>query len=247
MNLVAFRARLPIVKMVAAGPTHGMKRTLADALSPSGLGARPAPPVEAAPPVSAPHLAPVDPCVVQVPADGLCLYHCAVAAADASSWVRSHSPATGLASSVAAQVEDTRRAELFRQAVIARVRVAGRAEDADRLGQAGPSGYPGEEEMAFVADELSGQVVLQCGEIQTVHGTGPLSAHFRWVLLPSGAGHFLLHQSWLPMTKKFKPADGEAEASVGRGARAWITLSGGLDWKLEALTSSKMSFICGVH
>lgn len=44
---------------------------------------------------------------------------------------------------------------------------------------------------------VRGQVVLQHEDYQSVHGDGPLLMHVRWVLLPSGAGHFMLHQSWI--------------------------------------------------
>ena len=56
---------------------------------------------------------------------------------------------------------DRAKAEAFRVAVIARLRSAGRASDADRLGQPGPAGYPGDDEMPFIAAELGGQVVLR--------------------------------------------------------------------------------------
>ena len=182
--------------------TQGVKRSLADAMSPSITGPRPAPPAAASAPEGPPHLGPSHPCVVQVPADGFCLYHCAVAAADAAGWARTHAQTSGLAVGRAAQAEDRRRAEDFRAAVIARVRAAGRHEDADILGLPGAAGYPGEDELPFVAAELGGQVVLQHDELQSVHGHGSLKAHVRWVLLPGGpgqvgSGHFMLHQSWV--------------------------------------------------
>ena len=55
---------------------------------------------------------------------------------------------------------DRAKAEAFRVAVIARLRSAGRASDADRLGRPGPAGYPGDDEMPVIAAELGGQVVL---------------------------------------------------------------------------------------
>ena len=161
----------PVAK--AACASVAMKRKMSDDLGAGVSGTRPETPSCAAHLAGLPHLSAEDPSVVEVPGDGLCLYHCAVAARDAKAWALSHSPVTGLAKTACEQLEDRRRAEEFRESVISRLRAAGRAEHADRLGLPGAAGYPGEDEMPFVAGALSGQVILQSGDLQVVHGSPP--------------------------------------------------------------------------
>ena len=67
---------------------------------------------------------------------------------------------------------------------------------ADRLALPGPAGYPEEEDLFLISQVWGGDILLQIGDLQRLY-----SVHLRMV---HGAGHtsghYVLVQSWFPMT-----------------------------------------------
>ena len=137
-----------------------------------------------------------------MPADDRCLYHCGVACRDLRGWWQSHDSVTGLAANKETQDRDIRAAEDVKIGVILAASQAGEEATVDRLRLAGSAGTPGQEEIVFLAKHLGGQVVMQMGRNQELHGQGPRVAHLSWVLTKDGAGHqsghFVVLQSWMP-------------------------------------------------
>ena len=76
---------------------------------------------------------------IRMAPDGLCLYHCIVAAAD-----HINNASSSLSERVA-------RAEKLRSATICKLREHGLSHRADRLGLSGYDGYPDEEDFSYVA------------------------------------------------------------------------------------------------
>ena len=178
------------------------------------------------PPEHPPHLGDGDPAAVQVPADGRCLYHCAVACRNLRDWVSTHDPNTGLATDTVMRKHDESSSLEVRDAIMNVAAELGERQVADRLKKSGLAGYPGQEELPFLSTVLGGQIILQSGPAQEVIGTGPLVAHIGFVLSTDGAGHasghFIVHQSWLPVRRAQKrPSDGPgvAQASIGVGGK----------------------------
>ena len=99
---------------------------------------------------SPPQLSDPDVVRIPVPADGLCLYHCCVAARDVASWrANTHSNGCGVTPDV--HREMCMRAASVRVNVISRARERGLHDVADRLAQDWPEGYPGLDDLAFLS------------------------------------------------------------------------------------------------
>ena len=169
----------------------------------SSLSKRPMITVEFTPPIAPPHLREDQGPVVAVPADGLCLYYCAVACGDLARWAATHYPKSGLAKDTTARAQDVSLAWIYRDRVIAAARHAGDSAMADRLARPGLLGYPDQDALPYLAQALEGQIVLQSMSIQTVFGEGPLQAHLLFCMSVDGAGkssgHFAVLQSWVPL------------------------------------------------
>ena len=187
---------------------------------------RPVVSVATSPPGHAAHLGDNDPVAVQVPADGMCLYYCAVACRDLGHWVSTHDAATGLARDPAGRQRDVVSAAEVKDAVMMAAAECGDKKEADRLKQEGPAGYPGQETLLYLSKVLGGQVVLQSAEVQEVVGHGPLVAHLGFCLSVDGAGHssghFVVHQSWAPLPRAAgRPrVDGGLGDDGGRAAKS---------------------------
>ena len=136
---------------------------------------------------------------VQAPADGMCLYHCGAACSDWRRGVWTHDRDTGLAHAPPLRTMDLEQAGRMRDAVIAAAVAAGEHATAARLRQKGKRGYPGQDEMPYLASAMKGQIVLQSGDVQEVFGNGPLVAHIAFKLVRDSAGmpsgHFVALQS----------------------------------------------------
>lgn len=154
-------------------------------------------------PEHAPHITAADVALVEVPADGLCLYHCANACADLRQWQTTHSPTGGWAMDPDKIADDSKKALEVRDKIVERASAGGDVETAARLMLDGGGGYPGESEMKFMAEYLNGTVALHAADHTTLHGHGPLVAQIRFLMKADGAGHlsphFAVHQSWMPL------------------------------------------------
>ena len=172
------------------------------------------------PPAHPAHLDDTDISLVQVPADGMCLFHCAVACRSLREWSASHGPSSGLAIDDAARQRDVQRALEVRDAVMMAAVAAGNKKAADRLKLPGSDGYPGQDELPYLSVVMGGQIVLQSGDVQEVIGTGPLVAHLCFLLSVDGeghaSGHFAVHQSWMHLSGALKRSCAGALES-GRG------------------------------
>ena len=88
--------------------------------------------------------------------DGLCLYHCCVAARDVASWrANTHNNGCGVTQDVHREL-CMRAGICTRQCHLSRARERGLHDVADRLEQEGPEGYPGLDDLALVADVVGG-------------------------------------------------------------------------------------------
>jgi hypothetical protein len=136
---------------------------------------------------------------LQMPPDGLCLSHALYAARNPKQWLKIEGgrDPDGTARLAGKQRKDQRHARTILDEVVGRMLSLGLDEQAERLTRAGSAGFPGDEDLPFFAQVVGGtiQVVpLTLGEFQApaAFGTGPLYATVGHVLLPSGAGHFVL-------------------------------------------------------
>ena len=65
--------------------------------------------------------------LINVPADGMCLYHCVVAAHDVPRWLREHDD-RGIGTSLEMQVRDTQRAKEAKAAIVNHLRLLGHVD-----------------------------------------------------------------------------------------------------------------------
>ncbi len=82
-----------------------------------------------------------------------------------------------------------------------RARLVGDRSTYERLGLEGPEGYPGLDDVRYLAAVLGGTLVAQIGEAQVLLGEGPLLGHLHSRVSTDGAGHSSMHwkvfQSWV--------------------------------------------------
>ena len=179
--------------------------------------------VTTAVPCHPPHLGDDHGASVAVPADGLCLYYCAVACQDLTAWANTHHPITGLGSDLLQRAADLTEAWTWRDRVVSRARELGDVRMAARLSLEGAPGYPDQDALPYLAHALGGQVVLQTSSLQTAYGQGPLVAHINFCVAVDGeghgSGHFEVLQSWVHCPRAVKRArEGDSEES-GMGLR----------------------------
>ena len=109
--------------------------------------------------------------------DGLCLYHCLVAARDYVGY---------MALSVS---ERATLAEQLRQKSISILRDHGRSRRADRLARSGYDGYPDEEDFIYIAMASGISFEVDLGASYLPHyGTAPISARVLFRKVADGAG-----------------------------------------------------------
>ena len=172
------------------------------------LTRRPAIEVDVTSPQAPPHLREEQGPVVAVPADGLCLYYCAVACNDLARWAATHCRQSGLAMDLTERAYDTAQAWIYRTRVIEAARQDGDIAMADRLSSPGLLGFPDQDALPYLAKALGGQIVLQSMHVQAVYGEGPLQAHLLFCISVDGAGkssgHFAVLQSWVPLSAREK-------------------------------------------
>ena len=142
-----------------------------------------------------------------VPADGMCLYHCCTAVRDVHVWLRGRKP-SGYAENPEQVNSDEDSARGVKREIlqIISTRAAAGTQEAKaqaaetlvRLELTSKEGYPGMDEMDYVAEFLGGQVLIQEESgVQIVYGQGPLVAFFRQVP-GKDAEHWQVIQSWMP-------------------------------------------------
>ena len=158
--------------------------------------------------------------VVNVPADGMCFYHCLVACRDLEAWMAQHDR-RGQAASHEMRQRDEANDREARASLVGYIRSVGHSlrqvqllmfplavtlkfsccleshegdmEAADRLTKDGPDGYPGEAEFRYAADMLGGRLLLQCGPCCRSHGRGEPLFMLRHVLVSDAIGHLGEH------------------------------------------------------
>ena len=114
--------------------------------------------------------------------DGLCLYHCLVAATDYAGYM-------GLTLS-----ERECKAEELRSATAVKLREHGLSKRADRLQLSGKDGYPDEEDFRYIAVASGVSFEVDLGGAYVPHyGTTPLSARVLFRKIADGAGHLSDH------------------------------------------------------
>ena len=114
---------------------------------------------------------------IDVPADGLCFYHCIGA------FLRSDTRTFRVDDALAIRSEVSRV-----------VHGMGFAEEAVRLGTEGPEGYPDELSFAAAAKVIGGCLeVLPIGGSVLSYGEGPCRLRIHQTMTRDGAGHESLH------------------------------------------------------
>ena len=96
--------------------------------------------------------------IIQVPADGLCMYHC-VNAASYPDWMTNRN-ISGMSLDKHREKEDAAKAQALRKQVIAYLAAKGTQEAAKRLAIAGSNGRPTTDEMPHLAEMLHGNIEL---------------------------------------------------------------------------------------
>ena len=137
---------------------------------------------------------------VEVPADGLCLYHCMVAARDVAAWREMP---------LATRID---HAKALKESLMLALREKGDASIADRLSLSGPGGYPGMDEMGAFCKILGDiSLLLTCDEggpersepIKYGRDASLPLLHILKTVVRDGNGveadHFNLLQSWYPV------------------------------------------------
>ena len=110
--------------------------------------------------------------------DGLCLYHCLVAAMD-----RINYASLSLSERVVS-------AEKLRSATMCKLREHGLSHRADRLGLSGYDGYPDEDDFSYIAMASGISFEVDIGARYVPHyGTAPISARVLFRKVADGAGH----------------------------------------------------------
>ena len=162
------------------------------------------------------------PCYVDVPADGQCMFYCIIAGRDMKGWMQCHDAQgkpriadenSGVIPLHSIPLQEM-KVEIAKRDLDAaknlRTNLAKYAIDhgdpdlGGRLGLDGTGGYPEEADLEVFAQYCGGgQFVLQCGDLQRAYGSGPLLLHIRFCLTVDGdghgSGHYVLHQSWMPL------------------------------------------------
>ena len=87
--------------------------------------------------------------------------------------MRTHGP-QGQPSSPEQAQKELQQAQAILELVAARAEAEGSPETASRLRDTGPAAYPGLDEIKYLAAVMGGVVVAQAGDVQVVHGQGPL-------------------------------------------------------------------------
>ncbi len=146
-----------------------------------------------------PHLGSNQPHICPVYPDGRCLYYCALALKDARAWMATHD-GHGAALETPQGQREAQEAEAIRSLVRCRATAIGDETSSTRLGQDGPAGYPGLDDVGLIADVLGGSLVIQRGEVQVVKGDGPLIGHLHATVCADASVHESMHwevlQSW---------------------------------------------------
>ena len=155
-----------------------------------------------------------------VPADDLCLYHCAEAMKDLPAWMVGRK-LDGYATDASRVHDEEQRAKAIREEIIQLAEKRGWAQTAVRLRQPGVGGHPGLDEVELIAEYLGGQTIVEYLGEQYLKGVGALVAYMRYDKTTDGYGavvgdHFFPVQSWLPR---------EAETSADVGATTASVLS----------------------
>jgi hypothetical protein len=154
-------------------------------------------------PSGVPGIGPGLPPFLDVPSDGLCLYHCMAVAQDPEQWLAKHST-TGVPCDAQTAAEDTYHAQCLRNSISERANALGDSDLAERIVGNGAGAYPDQEVIKIWADLMGGQVLLQSGPVQEVIGEGPLLMHLGFQLSYDGVGqaspHFVIHQTWMHKT-----------------------------------------------
>ena len=175
-----------------------------------------------------------------VPADGLCLSHVAVAARDPEAWMQGRD-AHGWARDVEQEKADHAEARAILAAVIAEMERDGKVLEAARLRLAGPSGYPGMDELKYFAKTLGGRItmrhldhadapiieygdegnLLYCVGHRKISGLDGAQAD-HWVLVQSNMPKTKLHQT-LPHIEALPPTPKEGQ-TIMQVKRTWLDL-----------------------
>jgi hypothetical protein len=109
---------------------------------------------------------------------------------------------------------DTLAARSVREAVVRLVLAQGDEATATRLMLPGVEGYPGMDELQYIAQLLGGSVELRKPSVPNfpliLYGSGPVAASILHASLADGAGHasdhFILGQSWMRVEGSVPPA-----------------------------------------
>ena len=171
---------------------------------------------------------------VPVPADGMCLYYCAIAGRDLAQWL-SQTNEEGVGLTEELRAEHRSRARRLRASMIDLAIASGNVEQGNRLTLEGIGGYPGSDEIPLLAQCISGSVVVSCNDMHVHYGDGPVVLHLGYVASVDGSGHasphFVVHQSYMASNALLARPSPSAEAASMDSSRqnvpvCWNVTSG---------------------
>ena len=129
------------------------------------------------------------------PSDGLCLYHCIVAAKNVRAFMEGPND-DGVVLDPVRRARDAAAAEQIRAQVIAFASEDRDEETAARLRLPGKEGYPGTDELRYLARCLGGRILLRVDPLKAgaawlemSYGSGQRAAEIKWTQSIDGAGH----------------------------------------------------------
>lgn len=144
---------------------------------------------------------PAEHMIIPTPPDGLCLYHCFTAWELGETWMLHRNP-NGFCSDGAIAKQHTRLATRLRRRLIAYLEASHRPQQAERLALPGAAGFPGGDELPYLAELLRINIVehdLQHpAQPSFTHCGGTLGAmHIGHTITERGQPHWvLLCSSW---------------------------------------------------
>ena len=125
----------------------------------------------------------------QVPPDGRCLYFCAAAAIHSERFLATPRDTDPYGSGLPWDPDDAEQESLQADTVMAQVISLlvrdGKLAQAQRLHLAGPAGYPGEDELPYLAEIIGGSIVVEAPEDfihmqpPQIYGTGWSVLHLK--------------------------------------------------------------------
>jgi hypothetical protein len=170
---------------------------------------------------------PLEHLVIPTPPDGYCLYHCFTAWDLGSMWLQNRT-AEGFCCDYKQDAIHQALARGLRRRLVRFLKQVGREEQAARLELAGPQGYPGGDELPYLAELLHYTIVehdlmhpAQPSFVHVSHGMAPV-VEIGYRTTAEGAPHWVLLRTQWPVPEKTcdSSSDSDSQSDTGQRQRA---------------------------